>query len=107
MISVDIRHLQRMLDCISAMRTGALSLVGGADNLLFLLDALEVAEPAWADEFTSYVATIESAGTASPEQIASMGSQFPAVVATTLDALAEMVRSRLPDKVPPKDEIIE
>lgn len=103
MTPVDARHLRRMLECISAMRSKSLSLVQGADSLFFLRNALEEIEQTWADEFTSHLATLESAGTASREQIAAMGSRYADVVAGALDALERMVDGRFPGGLPPAE----
>lgn len=93
-----------MLECISAMREKSVSLVRGVDNLLFLRDALDTVEEGWANEFTSNLATLESAGLASPEQIASMGSRYSDIVMHALDALERMVRGRFPLSMPPEEE---
>lgn len=91
----DARHLARMLECTERMHGGTLTLVEGADRLLSLRDALEAAEPGWAAELTDGIATLESAGTASPEQIATMGRDYPALVTTTLDTIERLVRDRM------------
>jgi hypothetical protein len=104
MTPADVRHLRRMLECISGMRSQSVSLVQGADTLLFLRNALEEIDQPWADAFTSHLATLESAGTASRDQIATMGSRFADVVADALDALERMVCSRFPGGLPPTEE---
>lgn len=91
----DARHLERMLECTERMRVGTITLAEGADTLLSLRDALEAAEPGWAAELTDGIATLESAGTASPEQIAMMGREYPALVAMTLDTIERQVRDRM------------
>ena len=96
MSPADIRQLRRMLLCIASLRSGALSLVAGAGDLLFLRDALEAVDASWDEAFTAEVATLESAGTATPEQVTAMGATFEATVARALDALEEMVTGRLP-----------
>jgi len=101
MTAADGRHLRRMLDCIAGMRSESVSLVQGADSLLFLRNALEHAEQSWVDELTSHLATLEFAGLASPEQVTAMGSKYAEVVAGALDALEDLVRGRFPDGVPP------
>jgi hypothetical protein len=96
MSPADVRHLRRMLACISAVRSGGASLVEGANSLLFLRDALDATEEAWTDEFTSHVATLESAGLATQEQVTAMGGSYASVVANVIDTLEAMVRGRFP-----------
>ena len=103
MIPADARHMRRMLECISGVRRQSVSLVQGASTLLFLLNAMEDVEEGWADEFTSYLVTLDSAGTASLNQIATMGSRYVDVVHDTLDTLERLVRDRLP----PEEENME
>ena len=105
MIASDARHLGRMLDCISAVRSQSASLWDGVGNLDFLLAALEGEEfdEAWVDEFTSNLATLDEIGTASADQIATMGSQYGDVVTAALDAIERLVRSRLPIATPPPE----
>lgn len=98
----DARQFRQMLNCITDMRRGATNLVQGADSLLFLRSALEAVEEAWSDEFSSHVATLESAGLATSAQVEEMGSRFQAVVSGALDSLETMVLARFP--VPPTDE---
>jgi len=105
MTAADGRHLRRMLDCIAAMRSQSVSLVQGADSLLFLRNALEQAEQSWVDEFTSHLATLESAGLASPDQIATMGSRYAGTMHGALDALEGLVRGRFPGGIPPAGEV--
>ncbi len=104
MTAADMRHLQRMLQCIAAIRDRSISLVRGADSLLFLRDALDAVEQRWVDDFTAEVATLESAGLASPEQIAEMGERYAFVVREALEHLEGMVRALLPDGDLPTDE---
>lgn len=92
----DERQLRRMLDCIEATRNNRMSLQSASGSLLFLRDALERVDADWARDFTSHLATIESAGLASAAQIKLMGEEFPRLVARTLGALETLVRSRLP-----------
>ena len=91
----DERQLRRMLDCIDATRNNRMSLQAASDSLLFLRDALENLQADWARDFTSHLATLESAGLASPEQIGGMGEGYPRLIAETLDALDVLVRARL------------
>lgn len=91
----DERQLRRMLDCIEATRNDRMSLQAASDSLLFLRDALEQLEADWSRDFTSHLATLESASLASPEQIRRMGEGYPQLVSETLDALEVLVRSRL------------
>jgi hypothetical protein len=102
----DNRNLRRMLECIGAARTGRMTLVGLADALLHLRDALDAVDPAWAEELTSHIATLESAGLATSEQIRTMGPKYEEVIANTL-AAAERLVFRLGvrvDDVEPADE---
>jgi hypothetical protein len=70
------------------------SLVQGADGLLFLRNALEEVDEACADDFAAHLATLESAGTGCRKQIATMGSSYADVVTNTVDQLERMVRRR-------------
>lgn len=90
--SRDSRLLERMLDCFVRMRTGTLSLVQGADDLMVLRDSLDSVEPRWAAEFTDRIATLDSAGMASAKQIRAMGSDYERAVSTALDDLESLVR---------------
>jgi hypothetical protein len=94
-IEHDERQLRRMLECLEAARRGGVSLRAASDSLLFLRGALERADRPWADDFTSHLATLESASLASPAQRQEMGDQFPRLVEGTLDALEKIVRARL------------
>jgi len=96
MTPTDLRHLQRMRACIASLRTGAMSLVEGADSLLFLRSALETVDAAWDESFTAHAATLESAGLATSEQVASMGKGYSTVVSQALDSLETLVTSQLP-----------
>lgn len=91
----DERQLMRMLDCLDAARRGGVSLRAASDSLLFLRGALEHVDRGWADDFTSHVATLESASLASPSQMHDMGGEYPRLVNATLDALEALVRARL------------
>lgn len=107
MSPADARHLRRMLECISAMRSGSVSLVDGTDNLLFLRNALEEFEAfgqAWFDDFTAHLVTLESAGLDSRGQRLKGGNQHEAHVTHALNELEAMVRSRFPDGVPPVED---
>lgn len=95
MISANQRHFQRMLEVIDAARKDKASLVSVADSLHYLLASLEVIDRQWAEQFGSYVLTLESAGLASPEQRRDMGEAFPALKGKTLDALETMVKARM------------
>ena len=101
----DARQLHRMLAVISALRSGGASLVEAADSLLFLRDALERVDESWSDEFTSHVATLESAGSASDEQIATMGSTYQSVVLEALEQLEELVRRVAHEQLPNDDNL--
>ncbi|WP_050725658.1 hypothetical protein [Vulgatibacter incomptus] len=103
----DARQLRRMLTCISGTRQGGVALVEVADSLIFLRDALENVEESWSDEFTSHVATLESAGVATSAQIERMGPQHQAIVSGALDALEAMVKARYSTSIhecPTKDD---
>lgn len=89
----DIRHLRRMKFAIADARANRISLVDAANSLLFLRNAMEVIDPPWSDRFTSHIATLESAGTASLQQRTAMGQSYDAMIATTLDELEKMVES--------------
>ncbi len=90
-IAADTRHLQCMLADLLAMRSGALSLLQGADRLLFLRDCLTIVDDRWDEQFTSHVATIESIGLASAEQRVQMGDNYAALLASTLDSIEELI----------------
>lgn len=81
-----------MLDCLLAARAGSVPLVQAADTLLFLRDALEVADEEWSSAFTSHIATLESAGLVTAEQKAKMGAGFERAVSTALAALQALIR---------------
>jgi len=80
-----------MLDCIVAARGGSVSLIEAANTLLFLRDALAVAGDEWSSAFTSHAVTLESAGLATPEQKASMGSRFESVISSALAELESLI----------------
>jgi hypothetical protein len=80
-----------MLSCIVAARSGDMSLVEAADSLLLLRDSLEEAEPSWLNELTALIATLESAGMTSPEQLRVMGARYDRLVEDTLSALEQLV----------------
>jgi hypothetical protein len=90
-VSHDARQLRRLLDCIGAARNGRLSLVQLADSLLFLRDALENADEEWSSEFTSNIASLESAGLATDEQKAVMGENLERVVSAALAELESLI----------------
>ena len=87
----DARQLRRMLDCINGARGGSVSLIEAADTLLFLRDALAVADEQWSNDFTSHVATLESAGLAAAEERARMGSSFESVLSVALGELEALI----------------
>lgn len=91
----DERQLRRMLECLDAVRRGAVSLRAASDSLLFLRGALMNVDRPWADEFTSHLATLESASLASAAQRQEMGDRYQRLVEVTLDALEKIVRARL------------
>ena len=78
---------------ISDTRANRTPLVDAANSLLFLRNAMEALDRSWSDRFTSHIATLESAGTATAEQRSEMGSRYDALIANTLDELEEMVAS--------------
>jgi hypothetical protein len=73
-----------------------MSLVAGADSLLFLRNALETVEADWDESFTDHVATLESAGLATDEHVAAMGESFRTAISRALDGLEALVNSQLP-----------
>jgi hypothetical protein len=79
-----------VIDDTLAKRT---SLVDAANSLLFLRNAMESLDRSWSDRFTSHIATLESAGTATAEQRNTMGTSFHELVENTLKELGEMVSS--------------
>ncbi|HEY6557432.1 MAG TPA: hypothetical protein VI072_09165 [Polyangiaceae bacterium] len=87
------------------MKRGACSLVDGANSLLFLRDALEKADEIWIDEFTSRVATLESAGLATGEQVNAMGVAYENVVQSELSELEAMISGKLPAEAAKEDEL--
>jgi hypothetical protein len=96
MTPADFRHLQQMRACIASLRSGATSLGAGADSLLFLRTSLETVEAGWDESFTAHVATLESAGLATSEQVAAMGQGYSAAISQALDDLETLVTSQLP-----------
>jgi hypothetical protein len=95
MLASDRRHLERMLQCVAAARAGDISLVAAADTLLALRSAVEYDEDGWADEITSHVATIESAGLATAEQRRVMGARYSEVVELALGSVEQAVTTVL------------
>lgn len=95
----EIRQLQHMLGCLASMRRDQRLLVDGVDSLLFLRDALEEVDAQWSRELTNHLATLESAGVATPEQIRTMGKEYPELIARTLDAVERLVRSSLSQRL--------
>ena len=73
-----------------------MSLVVGANSLLFLRNALEHVDADWDASFTTQVATLESAGVATNSQVAAMGETYSAVVSQALDVLEALLNSKLP-----------
>lgn len=96
MTPADVRQFRQMVACIGSLRRGTISLVAGANSLLFLRDALDVVEADWDEPFTAQVATVESAGLATGEQITAMGASYRAVVSQALDDLEALVLRQLP-----------
>jgi hypothetical protein len=94
MTSADVRHLRRMLSCITSLRGSSVSLVAGAGSLLFLRDALEHVDADWDESFTDQIATLESAAVATDEQVA-MGASYGAVISQALDCLEGLVKGQL------------
>ncbi len=104
MTSADRRHLQRMLSCLASLRAGSMSLVAGADTLLFLRNGLEHVDDKWDESFTAQIATLESAGVATDEQMATMGASYGTVISRALDALESLVGSQLPSDAALEEE---
>lgn len=104
MTSADRRHLRRMLSCLASLRAGSMSLVAGADTLLFLRNALERVDEEWDESFTAQIATLESAGVATDEQMATMGPSYGNVISRALDGLESLVRSQLPGEAAIEEE---
>ena len=100
MTSADTRHLRRMLSCITSLRGSSMSVVAGADSLLFLRNALEHVDADWDESFTAQIATLESAGVATDEQVATMGASYGAVISQALDCLEVLVKSQLSGDAP-------
>jgi hypothetical protein len=89
-----------MMERLSLLRTGAISLVQGADDLLSLRDMLEDFDAfgqTWFDIFTSHVVTLESGGVASDGKIHPRHSPLEPHVVGALDALESLVRKHLPN----------
>jgi len=78
---------------INDTRANRTSLIGAANSLLFLRNAMETLDRSWGDQLTSHIATLESAGTATKEQRKEMGSRYHELVESTLDELATMIES--------------
>jgi hypothetical protein len=95
MTSADVRHLRRMLSCITSLRGNSVSLVAGAGSLLFLRDALKHVDADWDESFTDQIATLESAAVATDEQVATMGASYGAVISQALDCLEGLVKGQL------------
>lgn len=98
MRKADIRHLSRMVERISLLRSGGISLVEGANDLLSLRDILEEFDAfgqAWFDTFTSHVVTLESAGVASDGQVLPRHHPLEPYVLDALAHLDSLVRSHL------------
>jgi hypothetical protein len=98
MMETDARHLHRMLERISLLRAGGISLVQGADDLLSLRDMLEEFDAfgqAWFDTFTSHVVTLESGGVASDGQIIPPYRPLEPYVMDALDQLDALVQNHL------------
>lgn len=95
MTSADRHHLRRMLSCIASLKLGAISLTTGADSLLLLRNALEQVDEEWDESFTAQIATLESAGVATDEQMATMGAGYEAVISQALDGLESLVTTQL------------
>ncbi len=87
----DVRHLQRMRMVIDDTRANRTSLIDAANSLLFLCNAMESLDRLWADRFTSCIATLESAGTATAEQRLAMGAQYHELIDSTLRDLSKMI----------------
>ncbi len=104
MTSADRRHLRRMLSCLASLKTGSMSLLAGADTLLFLRNALEHFDEEWDDSLTRQIATLESAGLATDEQVATMGASYGAVISGALDDLESLVKSQLPSDAALQEE---
>jgi hypothetical protein len=99
MTEIDARHLRRMLECISAIRTGKLSLVQGSGELLALRDALEDFDAfgqEWFDGLTAHLVTLESAGIATNGTILSPGVPLQPPVKSALDHIDLMVGQHIP-----------
>lgn len=77
-------------------------LLTGTDSLVFLHNSLEMTEGAWDDAVTFEVATLESAGLATPQQVSEMGAAYKATITKALDKLEVLVLRRVPSD--PLDE---
>jgi len=86
------------------MKSGAVSLLAGTDTLVFLHSSTEVAEDGWDDEFTSEVATLESAGLATLQQVSEMGTSYEIAIAKALNELEALVLRRVPADSLDEDE---
>lgn len=101
MTEADVRHLRRMMERLSLLRTGAISLVQGADDLLSLRDMLEDFDAfgqTWFDTFTSHVVTLESGGVTSDGDLLPRHSPLEPFVVSALDAIESLVRNHLPNE---------
>jgi hypothetical protein len=76
---------------IDDTRANRITLVEAANSLLFLRNAIEISDRSWRDRFTSYVATLESAGTATAKQRREMGHSYEVLVASTLEELERLI----------------
>src|SRR3954470_4800886 len=95
MTDTETRPLRRMLERISLLKSGAISLVQGADDLLSLRDMLDEFDAfgqAWFDTFTSHVVTLESAGVASAGKVLPRQSPLEPYVSDALDHLDSLIR---------------
>jgi hypothetical protein len=78
------------------MKSSAVPLLTGTDSLVFLHHSLEMTEDVWDDAFTSEIATLESAGLATPQQVSEMGVAYQATITKALDELEALVLRRVP-----------
>jgi hypothetical protein len=78
------------------MKSGDPPLLTGTDILVFLHSSMEVTEDAWDDAFASEVATLESAGLATPQQVSEMGTAYKATITKALNEIEALVLRRVP-----------